>query len=38
MIAELCAKDWGLWRTATLTIAHSRERLGDFAWTPISRP
>jgi hypothetical protein len=30
MIAELCAKDWGLWRTATLTIAHSHERLGDF--------
>ena len=30
MIAELCAKDWGLWRTATLTIAQSRERLGEF--------
>jgi hypothetical protein len=29
IIAELCAKDWGLWRTATLTIAHSQERLGD---------
>ena len=30
MIAELCAKDWGLWRTATGTIAQSQERLGDF--------
>ena len=30
VIAELCAKDWGLWRTVTLTIAHSRERLGEF--------
>jgi hypothetical protein len=30
MIAELCAKDWGLWRTATLTIAQSRERRGEF--------
>jgi hypothetical protein len=30
VIAELCAKDWGLWRTATLTLAHSAERLGDF--------
>jgi hypothetical protein len=30
MIAELCAKDWGLWRTATLTLAHSSARLGAF--------
>jgi hypothetical protein len=33
-VAGLCAKDWGLWRTATLTIAHSRERLGEFGLDP----
>jgi len=29
-IADLCAKDWGLWRTCTSTIQQSLTRLPDF--------
>ena len=32
-IADLCAKDWGLWRTCTATIEQSLDRLPDY---PIS--
>ncbi len=30
-IADLCAKDWGLWRTSTSTIEQSVARLPDYA-------
>lgn len=30
-IAELCAQDWGLWRTITANLARCREHLGDYA-------
>jgi hypothetical protein len=30
-IAELCASDWGLWRTITANLARCREHLGDYA-------
>ena len=30
-IADLCAKDWGLWRTCTSTIEQSIARLPDYA-------
>jgi hypothetical protein len=29
-IADLCAKDWGLWRTCTATITQSISRLPDY--------
>jgi hypothetical protein len=29
-IAELCASDWGLWRTITANLARCRERLSDY--------
>ena len=29
-IADLCAKDWGLWRTCTSTIEQSLDRLPDY--------
>lgn len=30
-IAELCASDWGLWRTITANLDSCRERLSDYA-------
>jgi hypothetical protein len=30
-IAELCAGDWGLWRTLTHNLERCREHLGDYA-------
>jgi len=33
-IAELCAKDWGLWRTCTATIQQSLTRLPDYGLPP----
>ncbi|HET7051096.1 MAG TPA: hypothetical protein VFI54_22705 [Solirubrobacteraceae bacterium] len=30
-IAELCAGDWGLWRTLTQNLERCREHLGDYA-------
>jgi hypothetical protein len=30
-IAELCAADWGLWRTITGNLTRCREHLGDYA-------
>jgi hypothetical protein len=30
-IAELCANDWGLWRTITANLARCREHLTDYA-------
>jgi hypothetical protein len=29
-IAELCAADWGLWRTITANLQHCGEHLGDY--------
>lgn len=33
-IGDLCAKDWGLWRTCTLTIQQSLARIPDFSLDP----
>jgi hypothetical protein len=33
-IADLCARDWGLWRTCTSTIQQSLARLPDYPLTP----
>jgi hypothetical protein len=33
-IADLCAKDWGLWRTCTSTIQQSLVRLPDYSLPP----
>jgi hypothetical protein len=33
-IADLCAKDWGLWRTCTSTIEQSLTRLPDYGLSP----
>ena len=33
-IADLCAKDWGLWRTCTSTIRQSLDRLPDYPLNP----
>ncbi|HEY8813937.1 MAG TPA: hypothetical protein VIP57_02360 [Candidatus Dormibacteraeota bacterium] len=33
-IADLCAKDWGLWRTCTATIQQSIARLPDYGLGP----
>lgn len=33
-IADLCAKDWGLWRTCTATIQQCIDRLPDYQLTP----
>jgi hypothetical protein len=30
-VAELCASDWGLWRTITANLTRSSELLGDYA-------
>jgi hypothetical protein len=30
-IGELCANDWGLWRTITANLARCRDHLGDYA-------
>ncbi|MBW3592628.1 MAG: hypothetical protein KY396_02945, partial [Actinobacteria bacterium] len=29
-VAELCAGDWGLWRTITGNLAATRERIGNY--------
>jgi hypothetical protein len=34
VVADLLAKDWGLWRTSRQTIERSLEHLGDFALEP----
>jgi hypothetical protein len=36
-IAELCAGDWGLWRTITENVAKVRERAGDYDVPPDAR-
>lgn len=38
-IAELCANDWGLWRTITANLARCRDHLDDYplAGTDLSR-
>ena len=33
-IADLCAKDWGLWRTCTSTIEQSLTRLPEYGLSP----
>ena len=33
-IADLCAKDWGLWRTCTSTIQQSLTRVADYGLPP----
>jgi hypothetical protein len=33
-IADLCAKDWGLWRTCTSTIEQSLSRLPEYGLSP----
>jgi hypothetical protein len=33
-IAELCAADWGLWRTISGNLTRCREHLGDYALPP----
>lgn len=33
-IADLCAKDWGLWRTCTSTIEQALGRLPDYGMSP----
>src|SRR5712691_6338029 len=33
-IADLCAKDWGLWRTCTSTIQQCVARMPDFSFAP----
>jgi hypothetical protein len=30
-VAEVCARDWGLWRTASLTIERSKANVSDYA-------
>jgi hypothetical protein len=30
-VAELCAGDWGLWRTITGNLAETRDRIGNYA-------
>jgi hypothetical protein len=32
-IGELCANDWGLWRTITGNLARCREHVGEYALT-----
>jgi hypothetical protein len=36
-IAELCAGDWGWWRTITGNLASTRDRLDDYALDPAER-
>lgn len=36
-IAELCAGDWGLWRTITANLARCRELSGDYALSDSDR-
>jgi hypothetical protein len=36
-IAELCAGDWGWWRTITGNLTQTRERLADYALAPDER-
>jgi hypothetical protein len=33
-VADICARDWGLWRTATATIARCKSNLADYALSP----
>jgi hypothetical protein len=33
-IAELCSKDWGLWRTCKATIGHSLANLATYPLPP----
>ena len=37
LIADLCARDWGLWRTCKGTIEHCRADLGDYDLGPGER-
>jgi hypothetical protein len=34
VIAALCARDWGLWRTVKLNVERLREALGGYAFSP----
>jgi hypothetical protein len=36
-IAELCASDWGLWRTITANLQRCREHIGDYALDEAER-
>jgi hypothetical protein len=36
-IAELCAADWGLWRTITANLERCREHVGDYELDPADR-
>jgi hypothetical protein len=36
-IAELCAGDWGLWRTITANLARCREMIGEYDLTDEDR-
>lgn len=36
-IAQLCAADWGLWRTCTLNIERTREAIAAYGLTPVER-
>jgi hypothetical protein len=36
-IAELCAGDWGLWRTITANLTRCAEMLGDYALSESER-
>ena len=36
-IAELCAADWGLWRTITTNLRRCREHIGDYDLDEASR-
>jgi len=33
-VAEVCARDWGLWRTASMTIERSSAHVGDYSLDP----
>lgn len=37
LIARLCARDWGLWRTIRLNVERTRESAGDFGLSEAER-
>jgi Uncharacterised nucleotidyltransferase len=36
-VAELCASDWGLWRTITRNLERCRDHVGDYELSPEER-
>jgi hypothetical protein len=36
-VGEICARDWGLWRTAKATIQRCKSNLGEYGLEPDSR-